>query len=130
VIVADGSADPFGWKALRGSMGSALRVPVVSGIETADALAEARRHGYRIVATVPRGGRSFFDADLSGRTAVVVGGEGAGLDKAVLDDADERVTIPMQAPVESLNVAMTAALIVYEARRQRTSGGQPAASSQ
>jgi len=121
VIAAGRSADPYGWKALRGSMGSALRLPIISGVDTAAALADARRHGYRIVATTPRGGRSLFDVDLSGRTAVIIGGEGAGLGKSIVDAADVRVTIPMESPVESLNAAVTAALIVYEARRQRNS---------
>jgi len=66
-----------------------------------------------------RGGRSLFEADLSGPVAVLIGGEGGGLPAALVDAADERVTIPMQAPVESLNAAVTAALILYEARRQR-----------
>jgi RNA methyltransferase, TrmH family len=123
VIATGGSADPFGWKALRGSMGSALRLPIISGIDTADALADLRRRGYRSVATTPRGGRSIFEADLSGATAIVIGGEGAGLDQAVVDAADERVTIPMEPPVESLNAAVTAAIIIYEARRQRMQAG-------
>ena len=121
VIAAGRSADPYGWKALRGSMGSALRLPIISGVDTAAALADARRHGYRIIATTPRGGGSLFDADLSGRTAVIIGGEGAGLGKTIVEAADLRVTIPMESPVESLNAAVTAALIVYEARRQRRS---------
>jgi len=123
VIATGGSADPFGWKALRGSMGSALRLPIISGIDTADALADLRRRGYRSVATTPRGGRSIFEADLSGTTAIVIGGEGAGLDQVVVDAADERVTIPMEPPVESLNTAVTAAIIIYEARRQRMQAG-------
>ena len=60
-----------------------------------------------------------FGAALAGPLAILIGGEGQGLSHAVLDLADARVTIPMQAPVESLNAAVTAALIVYEARRQR-----------
>jgi TrmH family RNA methyltransferase len=119
-VAAGASASPYGWKALRGSMGSALRLPIVAGVSAEDAVADARRHGCRIVATVPRGGRAMFEADLDGPLAVLVGGEGPGLDRALVDDADERVTIAMQAPVESLNAAVTAALILYEARRQRT----------
>ena len=118
VIVAGASADPFGWKALRGSMGSALRLPVVVA-DTAAALTELRRRGCRIVATAPREGTSVFDTDLRTSLAVVIGSEGSGLEPALLASADERVTIPMQAPVESLNAAVTAALIVYEATRQR-----------
>jgi RNA methyltransferase, TrmH family len=119
LVAAGGSANPFGWKALRGSMGSALRLPIVSEVEAEDAVAEARRHGCRIIAAVPRSGRSLFDLSLAGPLHVLIGGEGRGLSPALVDAADERVTIPMQAPVESLNAAVTAALIVYEARRQR-----------
>jgi TrmH family RNA methyltransferase len=118
LIAAGQSADPFGWKALRGSMGSALRLPVVVDRDTDHALARARHHRCRIVATVPRGGRALFEAALNGPLAIAIGGEGAGLPPDVIDHADETVTIPMVPPVESLNAAVTAALLLYEARRQ------------
>jgi len=120
LIAAGGSANPFGWKALRGSMGSSLRLPITTDISAADAIADARRRGCRIVATVPRDGRSLFAADLAGPMLLLIGGEGRGLPPELIDAADERITIPMQAAVESLNAAVTAALIVYEARRQRS----------
>ena len=82
-------------------------------------MAEARRRGCRVIAAVPRDGQPLFDADLTGPVAVLIGGEGRGLSSAITDAADERITIPMQPPVESLNAAVTTALIVYEARRQR-----------
>jgi TrmH family RNA methyltransferase len=120
VLVAGGSADPFGWKALRGSMGSALRLPVRRVENATAAVTAARQHRCRIVATSPRDGRPLVDVDLRQPTAVLIGGEGPGLPQAVIEAADERITIPMQAPVESLNAAVTAALVVYEARRQRS----------
>jgi TrmH family RNA methyltransferase len=120
-VAAGGSANPFGWKALRGSMGSALRLPIAIEMAAEDAVVDARRRGCRILASVPRDGRSPFDLDLTGPLHVLVGGEGRGLQQALTDDADERVTIPMRAPVESLNAAVTAALLVYEAMRQRRS---------
>ena len=120
VVAVGASADPFGWKALRGSMGSALRLPVRRLADPAAAAADARRRGCRLLAAVPRGGRSIFDVDLRQPTAILIGGEGPGLPQALIDDADERITIPMQTPVESLNAATTAALVVYEARRQRS----------
>ena len=114
------SADPFGWKAVRGSMGSALRLPIATRATAEEAVAEARRHGCRIVATVPRGGGSLFKADLKGSIAILIGGEGHGLSHSVVQEADERLTIPMQAPVESLNAAVTTALVAYEAWRRRS----------
>ncbi len=119
VVAAGESADPFGWKALRGSMGSALRFPVDRVDDITQVVDEARERGCRIVATVPRDGRSLFDVNLKGPAAVLIGGEGPGLPEALIAAADDRLTIPMQAPVESLNAAVTAALVVYEARRQR-----------
>jgi TrmH family RNA methyltransferase len=119
VVAAGASANPFGWKALRGSMGSSLRLPLGGG-DPAAAIATARQHRCRIVATVPRAGRTLFDFDLTGRAALLVGGEGAGLPAALIDSADERITIPMQPPVESLNAAVAATVLLYEARRQRT----------
>jgi TrmH family RNA methyltransferase len=119
VLATGKSADPFGWKGLRGSMGSALRFPVDRVDDVARAVAEARKRGCRIVATVPRDGQSLFEVKFLGATAVLIGGEGPGLPDALVAAADERITIPMQSPVESLNAAVTAALVVYEARRQR-----------
>jgi len=113
------SADPFGWKALRGSMGSALRLPIAMLADPTTLVAEARRKGCRLVASQPRGGKSFDDADLSGPLVLFVGGEGAGLPSALVDAADLLVSIPMAPKVESLNTAVSAALLVYEARRQR-----------
>jgi TrmH family RNA methyltransferase len=119
VVCSGASADPFSWKALRGSMGSALRLPVQAATDSSQAVADAKSRGCRIVATAPRGGRSLFEIDYLGPLALLIGGEGHGLPPLLLESADERVTIPMQPPVESLNAAVTAALIVYEARRQR-----------
>jgi TrmH family RNA methyltransferase len=119
IIAAGGGADPFGWKSLRGSMGSTLRLSVLVTARIEDALTEARRHGWRLLAAVPRGGTPLFEATLTGALAVVVGGEGPGLPPEVVDQADLRVSVPMEKPVESLNAAVTAALILYEARRQR-----------
>lgn len=122
VVCAGACADPFGWKALRGSMGSAFRLPLVVRRDVREAIDEARRHSCRIVATSPRRGSSLFESDLRGPIAVLVGGEGPGLAAPQMETADERVMIPMQPPVESLNVAVTTAVIVYEAHRQKKQG--------
>lgn len=118
VVAGDGTADPFGWKALRGSMGSTFRLPVVRQ-PLEDAAATARRRGLRVLAAVPRHGTPLPRCDLRSPTAVLLGGEGAGLPDRLLALSDERLTIPMRAGVESLNVAVAAALIAYEGMRQR-----------
>jgi TrmH family RNA methyltransferase len=119
VVAAGACANAFGWKALRGSMGSALRLPIGEQPDIHAAVAQARRHGCRVVAMTPHGGRSLFDADLKGAVALLVGSEGSGLPEDLAATADSRVSVPMAPPVESLNTAVTAALAVYEAARQR-----------
>jgi TrmH family RNA methyltransferase len=119
VITTAGSANPFGWKALRGSMGSALRMPIATHPSALEAVQAAGAAGLRVFATVIRDGTPLPHAAMSGPSAIVLGGEGSGLDDEVVAAADERLTIPMKAPVDSLNVASAAALIVYEAARQR-----------
>jgi RNA methyltransferase, TrmH family len=118
-VAAGPSADPFGWKALRGSMGSALRLPIAIEPDAAFVVADAKRHGCRLVATVPAGGQRLFDTDLRGAIAILIGSEGAGLPQELVDAAETKITIPMAPPVESLNAAVSAALILYEAVRQR-----------
>ena len=119
VVAAGAGADPWGWKALRGSMGSAFRLPIRRERRLADLVAGLRAAGLRLQATSPRAGCSLYDVDLMSPTALLVGGEGAGLDDPTLALADSTLRIPMRAGVESLNVAVTAALVVYEAARQR-----------
>jgi len=119
VLVLDGSAHPGGWKALRGSMGSVFRLPVGTG--TLDEAARAaRRRGLQIAATVASHGTPAHQADLRSPSILLLGNEGAGLSDAAVSMAAARVTIPMRGRVNSLNVAATAALLLYEARRQRT----------
>jgi RNA methyltransferase, TrmH family len=120
VVFDESSADPWGWKALRASMGSAFHMPVVRSRALAALIAEWRRAGIRIVATVPRGGTPMYDVDFTPPTAVLLGGEGAGLPDDLVTAADIRVSIPMHGNIESLNAAVAAALLFYEAQRQRT----------
>ena len=118
-LVCGASANPFSWKALRGGMGSTLRLRVAAGLSAADALACMRRAGLRTVAAVPRGGNDPDAIDWSGPTGLLLGGEGPGLDDDIVAACDTRVTIPMAREVESLNVAVAGAVLVYAARRQR-----------
>jgi TrmH family RNA methyltransferase len=119
VIVAGDSANPFSWKAVRGSMGSALRLPVARGVSIGAVLQALQKSRTKMIAAVPRDGRDPDAVDWSGRIALLLGGEGQGLDPRVIEAMDERVTIPMQPPVESLNVAASAAILIYAARRSR-----------
>ena len=117
-VACGATADAFGWKALRGSMGSALRLSVARA-STEDALRGCRQAGIQTVALAPRGGEPFFMSDFRAPSALLLGSEGTGLPAELVDKADRLVSIPMHGPVESLNVAVAAALVLYEAFRQR-----------
>lgn len=119
IVVAGDSANPFSWKAIRGSMGSVLRLPVARTPSADGVVEDIRRTNARMIAAIPREGSDPDALDWSGRVALLLGGEGPGLSPPVVAAADERVTIPMEAPVESLNVAASAAIIIYAARRGR-----------
>ena len=113
------SADPWGWKALRAAMGSTFRIPVVTTDNVAMLFETLQQAGVTVLATMPRGGVSMHDVDLRRDVALMMGGEGGGLSQNVMAAADAVVSIPMRGRAESLNVAVAAALLVYEARRQR-----------
>jgi len=120
-FVTGTSANPFSWKALRGSMGSALRLPIVTGVTPDRIMTEMRQAGIRSVASVARGGSDPDSVSWKGRVGLWIGGEGPGLADDLVEQCDERVTIPMAPQVESLNAAVAGALLVYAARRQRAS---------
>lgn len=116
-------ADPLSWKALRGSMGSALRLPHVRGDSIEGALERLEARGVAVLATAADGERRYDEADLRGPVALVVGSEGRGLPPAVRSRAAARLRIPLSGAVESLNVGVAAALVLFEAARQRGRGG-------
>lgn len=120
VVATEGTADPFGWKALRGAMGSSFRMPTAVKQPLAATIARLKAAGIAIAATVPRDGQAPAKAALTRPIAVLLGAEGAGLSHDLINSADVRLTVPMRPPVESLNVAITAAVILYEASQQRS----------
>jgi TrmH family RNA methyltransferase len=119
VVLDEASADPWGWKALRASMGSAFHVPVLRSRAIGTLINDWRSAGLRIAATVPRAGTSMHNVDFTPPTALLLGGEGAGLPDSLIAAADVRVSIPMRGGIESLNAAVAAAVLLYEAQRQR-----------
>jgi TrmH family RNA methyltransferase len=116
-VLSPGTADPTSPKCVRASAGSAFRLPVARA-ELAEAAAAAVAAGYRLYATSPRAGREHTAADLGGKVGFLLGQEGGGLAPGLLERY-EGVRIPT-GRVESLNVAMAAGILLYEARRQRS----------
>ena len=119
LILTKGTIDPYSPKVVRASMGSLFRVPFLKNQDLPDCLQKLRSRGYQIWATAIRGQPSFWEVYFSRPTAVLFGQEGAGLPADLLKAADGLFTIPMASRVDSLNVAMAAGLVIYEAWRQR-----------
>ena len=119
VILSPGSADPFSPKALRSSLGSSLRVPVWDKAELKEFVEWASQEGIRILGADITGKVSYLQVDLTDATAFVMGSEAHGLTDEHLDLMSEVITIPMQNGVESLNLAVSTGILLYEAVRQR-----------
>jgi TrmH family RNA methyltransferase len=122
VLTTEGSTDLFSPKALRGAMGSTFRLPVREAVPFNEALSWCAERAIRTVSTAADSTRAYTEIDWTTPHALIVGEEGAGLERDEIDAADETVRIPMRSPVESLNVAVAAAIVLYEAARQRGFG--------
>jgi TrmH family RNA methyltransferase len=122
VILTEGATDIFSPKALRGAMGSSFRLPLWTGASFDEALAFCREQGIRTVCTDLRAEQALTEIDWTVPSALIVGPEATGLERAEIALADETLKIPMHAPVESLNVAVATGIILYEAARQRAVG--------
>ncbi len=127
VVCCDGTVDPTNPKVVRSTAGSLFHVPMIPGGDVATAVGELRARGCTTVATVVRGGVDYVGFDWTRPVALVLGNEGAGLDEGLVASLDARVTVPMAGRSESLNVGATAAVLCFEALRQRRTGATPGA---
>jgi TrmH family RNA methyltransferase len=118
LLLGERTVSPWNWKAVRASAGSLFRLPSIRA-ELSVALVEMKSRGVRLLATSSHQGKSLEEADLRSPVALIVGSEGAGVSKGILAQADEVVTIPHSARVESLNAGIAASVVLYEAARQR-----------
>jgi len=119
IIVVDPTTDPFNPNVVRASLGTVFSIPLAV-TDTPAAMAHLSGAGVNIVATTPDATLPYYEADLTGPTALVVGSEQYGLSAPWIEQADERVLIPMPGAVDSLNAAMAAGIVVFEAIRQRS----------
>ncbi|MGE5570618.1 MAG: TrmH family RNA methyltransferase [Rhodospirillales bacterium] len=115
-----GTVNPYNPKAVRASAGSLFRLPLVSGLDEMLARAALEQRRLEIYAAMPRGKRDLRDCDLRRPCAFIIGSEGRGISERLRSAALD-LRIPVTG-VESLNAAMAAGILLYEARRQRTAG--------
>ena len=120
VIMSRETADLFNPKTVRATMSAIFRVPFMYTDDLCEEIGSLRRdHGVRTLAAHLRASRPYDEADCTGPCAFLIGNEGNGLTDEAADAADARIHIPMQGSIESLNAAMAAGILMFEAARQR-----------
>ena len=121
VIVLDRLQDPgnIGTVIRTAAAGSLYRVRLLFAESPADAAEKLRTHGRQIICTSPYAEKLFYDADMAHKTALVIGNEANGVCEELQNAADVNVKLPMEGTIESLNAAVAAAVVMYEAVRQR-----------
>jgi TrmH family RNA methyltransferase len=120
IICCDGSVDIYNPKCVRASAGSLFHTRIVARGDPVEVLGTVGGWGLRRLGTRPDGGVPYFDADLAAPTAIVLGNEAHGLPAAAAAGLDGWVSIPMAGRADSLNVGMAAAVLCFEAARQRS----------
>lgn len=118
LFVSDAATDVFNPNVIRASLGTAFSVAVIPE-KPENILSFLKRHKIKIVAATPAGQKVFTTVDLRCGVAIAVGSEKDGLSDIWLNAADEKISIPMKGKADSLNTSVAAALIAYEALRQR-----------
>ena len=120
LLVCDGQTDIYNPNVIRASLGTVFGVRVVQSTQK-DALKFLKDSNIQICAATPQAATSYFQMNFKGPAAIVLGSEEKGLSDFWLNHADRKVKIPMRGKADSLNVSATAAIVVYEALRQRGS---------
>lgn len=118
VIVCDPLTDIWNPNLIRSSVGAVFSVPVAV-CTSADAIAFLKKRGIRILTAQLQDSEWYYDTDMTGATALVMGTESTGLTQAWRDSADAHIKIPMLGRLDSLNVSVSAAVLLYEGVRQR-----------
>lgn len=121
VVVCDPLTDIWNPNLIRSSVGAVFSVPVAV-CTSADAIAFLKERGIRILTAQLQDSEWYYDTDMTGATALVMGTESTGLTQAWRDSADAHIKIPMLGRLDSLNVSVSAAVLLYEAVRQRKGG--------
>ncbi|MEX2032575.1 MAG: RNA methyltransferase, partial [Dehalococcoidia bacterium] len=119
VVVCGTSVDPRNPKVVRASAGACFGMPVNHCEHSLEVLEHLRSQGRRLIGAVAHGGEPYDSIDLVRPSALVVGNEAHGLDEEAQASLDHLVSIPMATPAESLNVAMAATVVLFDAARQR-----------
>jgi RNA methyltransferase, TrmH family len=117
VILTKGTADAFSAKTLRGSMGASLRLPLLEKVDFQEVIELCHEQNLKTVCADIRAEKSYTEIDWTIPRALIVGSESNGLTEIERNMCDESLKIPMNAPVESLNVAVACGIVLFEAKK-------------
>lgn len=118
-FLGEGTSDLYNPKVVRAAAGAVFGVPVSRDVDMPVILKGLRDIGVQTIAADPRGDTAYDETDMTGSVAIVLGNEAWGIDKELTDLVDHRVRIPMHPAAESLNVAASSAILLFEVLRQR-----------
>ncbi|MEM1172896.1 MAG: RNA methyltransferase [Cyanobacteria bacterium P01_H01_bin.35] len=121
LFVSRNSVDLYHPKVVRSSAGVWFHLPMVISEDLESKVLQLKTQGLQIVVTIPNSTINYWEIDLRKPTLIVMGNEGSGISRDLIDLADYSVKIPLSNGVESLNVAISTAIILYEVQRQRQS---------
>ncbi len=119
ILVSKGTADCYNPKVIRSTMGAIFRVRIIECDNLQETLKEIKKHKFKILVTSLQTENSLYDADLN-KKVIVIGNEANGVEKEIQDMADIKIKIPMLGKTESLNAAVSTAVVLYEYVRRKT----------
>ncbi len=117
ILAVKGTADIYSPKVLRATAGMIFDMPIAYVQDGTEAAGLVRASGRKLVVTDPSGGKPYYEENLRTGIALVIGNEGNGISEELMSLADVRVTLPMKGRIESLNAAVSASILMYEAVR-------------
>ena len=129
VILMKGTADVYSPKGARSAAGSLFRMPVLQGEEEKDVIEMLKSFRKKITVSCLEAGTCFWEADMSGDIALVIGNEGSGVSRGFLEASDMKVMIPMKGSIESLNAAVAAGILMYQSQKTNNMRGKSYANS-
>lgn len=119
VCLGRGSVDIYNPKVVRASAGALFGLRLARDVDVSDHLESLSQAGIKCVAADPLGDRHYWEVDMRGPVAILIGNEAQGMSPDLLASVEERAVIPMAEGAESLNAGVAASILLFEARRQR-----------
>ncbi len=117
IIVSKDTTDAFSPKVVRSTMSGIFRVNVIESDDLVETINDIKEHGYKVISTTLESSKSIYDFSYE-KTAIIIGNEANGITKRVIASSDAKAKIPMKGRTESLNAAVAAGIVLYEAMRQ------------